>query len=259
MLKPQVIRVCQNLRKYALALPVVLAAGFMTNAHAQVIFQDVSTTAGFANSGTETWGAAWGDIDSDLYPDIFINNHRTRAKLYHNNRNGTFTDISKTTDLSKTAGWTGGRSDVDKHGAIWGDVDNGDADLLIAVSSNIDHILINTAGKLTDRTVQYGLDHLLDFGTRMNMFLDYNGDGLLDLANITLYPPAFHPQLPNGTFGVGAGVEQLMSCPWAIPSTRSSNAANTVGGCPATPAPTKSKTPALKTWCNDFSNRLKRD
>ncbi len=202
----------------ATAGTVLAMVGFHTvapvqAASPQTLFQDVSSAAGFNGSGTETWGANWTDYNNDLYPDIFVNNHRTRAKLYRNNRDGTFTDVSKTADGSKIPGWTGGRSDVDKHGSAVGDVDNdGDDDLILSVSSGQDRLLINNNGVFTDQSVQYGVDKIRDLGTRQQIFLDYNNDGLLDLATITLYPPAFHPRLPNGTFGVGSGVEVTMPC-----------------------------------------------
>src|SRR5262245_58645846 len=102
-------------RKSLLRLTCWVAGGIATNAGAQM-FQDVSVAAGFGNSASETWGAAWGDVDGDGYPDLFASNHRTRATLYRNNRNGTFTEVSKQVDLSRTPGWTGGRADVDTHG-----------------------------------------------------------------------------------------------------------------------------------------------
>src|ERR1700741_646199 len=101
------------------ALGVALVGGACTSASAQIAFQDVSIAAGFANTYTETWGAAWGDLDGDGYPDLFSSNHRMRATLFHNNQNGTFTDVSKQVDLSKSPGWTGGRADVDTHGSTW--------------------------------------------------------------------------------------------------------------------------------------------
>ena len=144
-------------RTGAILLAVLLTDAAVTSASAQIAFEDVSVAAGFANTYTETWGAAWGDLDGDHYPDLFSSNHRMRATLFHNNQNGTFTDVSKQVDLSKTPGWTGGRADVDSHGATWADVNNdGQEDLIEAVSSSIDHFWINNGGKLTLSTTAWG-------------------------------------------------------------------------------------------------------
>ena len=40
-------------------------------------------------------GADWIDYDNDDYPDLFVNNLQGDARLYHNNRDGTFTDVTK--------------------------------------------------------------------------------------------------------------------------------------------------------------------
>ncbi len=37
-------------------------------------------------------GCTWADYDNDGYPDLFVNNLESNAHLYHNSRNGTFTD-----------------------------------------------------------------------------------------------------------------------------------------------------------------------
>src|SRR3974390_2900415 len=103
-------------RLWAMTLAVVIIDAVVTCAAGQIAFQDVSVAAGFANTATETWGASWGDLDGDHYPDLFSSNHRMRATLFHNNQDGTFTDVSQQVDVSKTPGWTGGRSDVDTHG-----------------------------------------------------------------------------------------------------------------------------------------------
>ena len=135
-----------------------------------------------------------------------------RATLYHNNRDGTFTDNSWIVDASHTPGWTGGRSDVDTHGATWVDIDNdGDEDLIEGVSSNDDVLHINNGGILTDQSIAHGIDKISNYGTlgtRQIVFFDYDNDGLLDLASMSLYTPALYKQKPDGTFGP----PQAMAC-----------------------------------------------
>ncbi len=200
-------------RSTAILLAVLLSDVALTVASAQIAFEDVSVAAGFANSASETWGAAWGDLDGDHYPDLFSSNHRMRATLFHNNQNGTFTDISSQVDVSKTPGWTGGPATVDTHGAAWGDVNNdGQEDLIESVSSSVDHLWINNGGKLTLSTTAYGLGKIPTTSKRQILFFDYNDDGLLDLASIGLHTSTASPQLSNGTFGGGSNVGQPMAC-----------------------------------------------
>src|SRR5579862_2856851 len=195
----------------AITVGVLLIDAVLTCASAQIAFQDVSIAAGFANTGTETWGASWGDLDGDHFPDLFSSNHRMRATLYHNNQNGTFTDVSKTVDLSKTPGWTGGRSDVDTHGATWADINNdGQEDLIEAVSSSDDHVWLNQGGKLTLMTSQLGLTSLPNRSHRQTVMVDYNGDGLLDYASIGLHNSTLYPQVSGGTFNKYQGT--LLAC-----------------------------------------------
>jgi hypothetical protein len=180
----------------------LLLVGTAFTASAQIAFEDVSGRAGFANSSSETWGASWGDYNGDLYPDLFSSNHRTRATLYRNNRDGTFTEVSQQVDASSTPGWTGGRPDVDTHGVTWGDIDNdGDDDLFEAVETSTDRIHYNSLGALTDRTLAVHVDELRHAATRQVLFVDYNQDGRLDLASIALTSPGFSAQRADGTFG----------------------------------------------------------
>jgi enediyne biosynthesis protein E4 len=80
---------------------------------------------------TDSWpagaeGAAWGDYDNDGLLDLFVtDNNGTRNRLYHNNGNGAFTNVSSGPMLVPRTGFASG--------AAWGDYDNdGYLDLFVA-------------------------------------------------------------------------------------------------------------------------------
>ena len=59
-------------------------------------FEEVSASAGVANDANACCkGANWIDFDNDDFPDLFVDNLSGTAKLYHNSRNGTFTDVTE--------------------------------------------------------------------------------------------------------------------------------------------------------------------
>ena len=57
-------------------------------------FTDVTIESGLARSLTGTQAAAWTDVDNDGFLDLFIGNENGPAQLFHNNRDGTFTDVA---------------------------------------------------------------------------------------------------------------------------------------------------------------------
>jgi hypothetical protein len=63
-------------------------------------FVDVGAKAGVARTAF-TKGAAWGDYDNDGYPDLYVSNYVGENFLYHNERNGTFTERAKTLGVDK--------------------------------------------------------------------------------------------------------------------------------------------------------------
>lgn len=86
-------------------------------------FTDVTAAAGIHETG---WGlaGAWGDYDNDGYPDIYVGNEFGFKSLYHNNRDGTFTNVTE------KAGATDRGAAM---GISWGDYDNdGYLDLYIS-------------------------------------------------------------------------------------------------------------------------------
>jgi enediyne biosynthesis protein E4 len=126
-------------------------------------------------------GCAFLDYDGDGWQDILLVNgmdwpghkrQRSTLRLYRNNRNGTFTDVTRAAGL-----------DVELYGmgVAVGDYDNdGFPDVLVTcVGQN--RLFRNTGrGTFMDVTRASGLDGRLGFSTSA-MWFDYDRDGHLDL------------------------------------------------------------------------------
>src|SRR5438105_3969830 len=67
-------------------------------------FSDVTEAAGVGAGSTFGMGVAVGDYDNDGYPDMFVTAYGN-CILYHNNGNGTFTDVTDKAGLA-LPGWT---------------------------------------------------------------------------------------------------------------------------------------------------------
>ncbi len=68
-------------------------------------FTDVTEAAGLAKAGNGNYGmgVAVGDFDNDGYSDLYVTSYGKNI-LYHNNGNGTFTDVTKKRRALKQAG-----------------------------------------------------------------------------------------------------------------------------------------------------------
>ncbi len=87
-------------------------------------FTDVTEGAGVCAEGLFGMGVSVGDYDNDGYPDLFVLGYG-RCILYHNNGNGTFTDVTATAGVENAGRWASS--------AAWFDFDNdGRLDLVIA-------------------------------------------------------------------------------------------------------------------------------
>ena len=122
-------------------------------------------------------GAAIADYDQDGYEDIFVAGEAGDNHLWHNNHNGTYTDMAGSAGIPLTA-------TASVSGATFADIDNdGYPDLLLLGGPQAPNILLhnNGNGTFTDITATSGLG-----GNAVNNFSaswgDYDNDGFLDVV-----------------------------------------------------------------------------
>ncbi len=122
------------------------------------------------------------DYDRDGWPDLYFTNAPTveqalkgivaKGALYHNNRDGTFTDVTAKAGIASPCFANGGSV---------GDYNNdGWPDLFIACLGQNVLYRNNGDGTFTDVTKQAGLDNYSSYSTG-SAFADYDGDGFVDL------------------------------------------------------------------------------
>ncbi len=134
-------------------------------------FMDVAEQAGVAHTGTTTV-STWGDIDNDGFLDLFLGNRNEPNMLFHNQGDGTFQDISRAAGVSFTA-FT--------KAVLFGDVNrDGFVDIYDANVNQPNQLFRNNGNRTFLDIVHFAgaNDTKIAMGS---MFLDYDGDGDLDL------------------------------------------------------------------------------
>jgi enediyne biosynthesis protein E4 len=161
----------------------------------QIHFRDITSPSGIHfthNNGAfgKKWlpetmgpGCAFIDYDNDGYPDILLvngedwpgHNHAgpTTPKLYHNNHDGTFTDVTRKAGLAVP---------MFGLGVAVADYDNDGFDDIFITALGQSHLFHNNGnGTFTDVTKAAGMWGPNEFSTSA-AWVDYDRDGKLDLV-----------------------------------------------------------------------------
>lgn len=144
-------------------------------------FTDVSEKAGIANAQGKGLGVAFADYDGDGFTDVFIANDSVQCFLYHNNGNGTFSEIG----LLAGVGYNEDGKTFAGMGVDFSDYDNdGFPDIAVTDLSNERYMLFRNNGDSTFRDVTnasgLGSATLAFSGWSTHLF-DYDNDGWKDL------------------------------------------------------------------------------
>jgi enediyne biosynthesis protein E4 len=206
-------------------------------------FEDVTARAGLLGKDLGfSFGVAAGDYDNDGFEDLFVCNAGPNV-LYHNNGDGTFTDVTERSSITKP-------KDVLSVAAAWFDYDNdGKLDLVVSnytvwtpqtdkvcavngreyychpkVYPGVAHRLYHNLGngRFEDVTETSGFGKELGKGMGIAI-ADFNRDGYMDVfvANDTVRNFLFINQ-KNGTFKESA-------FEWGVAYDDSGNAGSSMG------------------------------
>jgi hypothetical protein len=107
-------------------------------------FEDVSAASGIAAKKGHGLGVAFADYDGDGFTDIFVASDATEQFLFHNNGNGTFTEVA----LDSGAALTSSGKMPSGMGVVFQDYDNdGLPDLIVTQLPHEPYVVFHNDGK----------------------------------------------------------------------------------------------------------------
>jgi hypothetical protein len=178
-----------------------------------VSFANTITVSDSLNALTDVYlyngaGVAVGDVDNDGLPDIFFSGNMVTSRLYLNKGGMRFDDVTERAGV-RTNRWATGATMVDIN-------NDGYLDIYVSVSGpewskpeeRANLLFVNNRNRtFTEAAAQYGI---ADSGfTTHAAFLDYDGDGCLDLFLLENSPADFSRSnvagRPNGQRGETPG------------------------------------------------------
>lgn len=192
-------------------------------------FTDVTRRANVAGGKECSIGATWLDYDNDSYLDLYVGNFlefdpdykyyyapdgfpgpmaydAQKDVLYHNNGDGTFTDVTDIMGITDIDGRAMGVGSADYD-------DDGWVDIYVANDHTLNYLWHNDQGKrFTDRGTMSGTAFSQAGEATVSMsvdYADYNHDGLLDMFVSDDTYCALYENLGNGIFtdrGISSGI-----------------------------------------------------
>jgi len=206
-------------------------------------FTDVTAKAGVADVGKKglenPWplSAAWADYDNDGKLDLFVCHYcrwspalskecrnpagqlaycrpqvfePSQCRLYHNNGDGTFTDVTQKTGIAKLLGKS--------MGATWIDYDDdGWMDLFVTNDTMVNFLLHNNRdGTFTDQAIMAGVAYGEQGAASSGMGIgigDYDNDGREDIfvVNFSGQPKSAFHNMGQGLFESASSQTRLAS------------------------------------------------
>ena len=166
-------------------------------------FTDVAAKAGVQNYRFSK-SAIWGDYDGDRWLDLYVSNYKGGNRLYHNNGDGTFTNVARKLNVDLP--------EVSFPAWFWDFDNDGTLDLYVsAYSANIEHLAAswldipvetelarlyrgNGVGGFEEVARQYNL--IRPTAPMGSNFGDLDSDGYLDFYLGTGYPD-YENIMPN--------------------------------------------------------------